>query len=94
MFKSKCHLGFLACVDEVTLICVVVGNRAVFDDKGNENGAIFVVRYQQNSMKMRCSSQTETIQDVIDIAARQLGLPKDIVFLSDKPKQGCIYLNQ
>jgi len=43
---------------------------------------------------MRCSTQTEKFSDVIEIAARYFGLPKDIVFLSDCEDGGCIFLNE
>ena len=29
-------------------------NRAVFDEKGAANGSIFVIKYMQISLKMRC----------------------------------------
>ena len=43
---------------------------------------------------MRCSQQTETFDQVIQIAARYFGFEPQVVFLSDKPEKGCIYLGE
>lgn len=66
--------------------------RAVFDEHDRDNGSIFIVRSQPRSLKMRCSTKTETFNDVIEIAARYFGFEPDMVFLADKPENGCIYL--
>jgi len=66
----------------------------VFDEVGNDNGSMFVVKYEQNALKMRCSKKTETFEDVIRIAAKYFGLPPNIVFIADRPANGCIFLNE
>ena len=43
---------------------------------------------------MRCSKQTETFNDVIEIAARYFGYEPKVVFMADKPEKGCIYLGE
>ena len=43
---------------------------------------------------MRCSDKTETFSHVIQIASNYFGLPADIVFIADKPNNGCIFLNE
>lgn len=76
-FKSKFKTQSLG------LIRACILNRAVFDDKNKDNGSIFIVKYLQNSLKMRCSKKTELFSDVISIAAKYFGLPEHFVFVSD-----------
>lgn len=68
--------------------------RAIYDKTGKGNGSVFIVKHQHNWLKFRCSKQTEYFADVIELAARQLGYDPDVVFLSDKPEGGCIYLKE
>ena len=68
--------------------------RAVYDENDKDKGSIFIVKHERSSLKMRCSSKTETFDQVIQIAASYFGYSSDLVFLSDQPEKGCIYLGQ
>ena len=59
-----------------------------------ENGTIFIVRYQGQSLRMHFSPMTKTFGDVQKMAASYFGLPHEIVFLSDQEDRGVIYMHE
>ena len=51
-----------------------------------------MVHYGNSIMQIRFSPETRTFGQLATKAANYFGLPGDIVFLSDKPIRGCIYM--
>lgn len=57
-----------------------------------EHGTIFIVMYRGQSLRMHFSPETKTFGDVQNMAATYFGLPRHLVFLSDKAERGVIYM--
>ena len=53
-----------------------------------------MIKYAGNTMKMRLSGDTRTFGDLQWMVAQYFGLPARLIFLSDKPDHGVIYMHE